>query len=116
MRDSMFVALVKPIAASVLLVASGSQIPKFDVGQICQAPAAVHWDQETIKNCRAEETAARNDLQSRWSKLPARYREQCAVSDSDVAPSYVELSTCIQTALDLDKDRAAAAHAAAKKQ
>jgi hypothetical protein len=110
MGRPMFAAFVQPIAASILLVASGSQVPRFDIEQICQSTSEVHWNHATMHNCRHDERAARNDLRHQWLKIPLRFREQCAASDTDVSPSYVELSACIQTDLDLDKGDSSSAH------
>jgi hypothetical protein len=101
----MLVAFAKPIAAGILLVASGPQMPRFDIEQICHATADVHWDHTTMHECRREERAARDDLQHRWLRIPLRYREQCVGSALEVSPSYVELGECIETDLEIDKQK-----------
>jgi hypothetical protein len=108
----MFVAFIKPIAASILLAASGPQMPNYDIEQVCHSNSEVVWDHATRHECRHDERAARNDLQHQWLKIPLRYKEQCVQSLTGVDPSYVELSACIQSSLDLNGDGASSPHAA----
>jgi hypothetical protein len=97
----MFVTFVKPIAVSILLVASGPQMPRFDIERVCQSTPEVHWNHATMSGCRHDERAARNDLRQKWLQIPLRYRQQCVAESAGIDPSYVELSACIQTVLDL---------------
>ena len=102
----MFVAFAKPIAAAIVLIASGPQIPRFDIEKMCRSTMEDHWDHATMHECRHEERAARDGLQRRWLKIPLSYREQCAGSADEVDPSYVELMTCIETDVELAKQNA----------
>ena len=86
--------------SSQLLVTVADRVPTFDIVRNCKldiaATAGLTVDQ-SLKSCVNDETRARQQLGSQWSKFPASSRASCVSQESiGGTPSYVSLLTCLQ--------------------
>ena len=76
-------------------------VPKFDIARECRSEGGSQGMQE---KCAADETEARDQLQSLWIQSSAVDRTGCVrETSSDGSPSYVELLTCLEMAWDVKK-------------
>jgi len=93
--------------AAQLVVTVADGVPNFNYEQGCRAAAAadaslgIVVDDQSINACLAEEKAARNTLDQKWAQYPSNYREHCQREAAlGQMPSYVELLTCLQIAVE----------------
>jgi len=98
-------------AASPSFSASSGGVPSFDVKSSCQAAKAydVMEDKDkTFQGCLSDENRARQLLVKNWSSFKVKDRQDCTTQVIRVAPSYVEILTCLemsdQTGALLSKD------------
>jgi hypothetical protein len=88
------------VVGSHLLVAVADRVPAFDVARSCKldlAATAGLSDDQSLKNCVNDETRARQQLTSQWTRFSASSRAQCIPQESvGGTPSYVSLLTCLQ--------------------
>ncbi len=74
-------------------------VPKLDIARECQFEGG---PQETQTRCVADETQARNQLQTEWTQFGPGAKKQCnEESTTDNIASYVELLTCLQMERDV---------------
>jgi hypothetical protein len=86
------------IAVLVLIALAGAP-PTLDASRICkdaQASALPEDAQVAVDSCMRDEQAARDKLKDRWRQYTAAARSACVGGGGDVAPSYVELWTCLE--------------------
>ena len=101
----MIVALLHPIAASLLLASGGPAFPSFSIETICRSSVTVERSHLTLHGCRRDERAARDDLRQRWTRVPIKYRKSCTGDALSVAPSYVDLQGCIDDSIEVRRER-----------
>ena len=96
------------MAISISMIALSSQlvftvadrVPSFDIVRSCKldvaATAGLSVDQ-SLKACINDETQARQQLGTQWSKFAPSSKTSC-ISQESIAgtPSYVSLQTCLQ--------------------
>ena len=85
------------------LAKAGPAMPQFDVGRTCHETSDLDpADPGEFKVCMDDEAGEKKQLASKWTSYPASARSRCSEETTigGVAPSYVELSTC----LDLDQN------------
>jgi hypothetical protein len=78
-------------------------VPKFDVSRVCQSEAGSNEEQ---KRCAADETQARDTLQTEWTQFTPSAKKQCnEEANIDNTPSYVELLTCLEMERDVKTEQ-----------
>ena len=81
-------------------------MPKLDIARECQFEGG---PRETQERCVADETQARNQLQTEWTQFAPGAKTQCIQETSiDGTPSYVEFLTCLEMERDVRAEREAA--------
>jgi hypothetical protein len=86
--------------SSQLVVTVADRVPTFDIVRSCKldlaATVGLTVDQ-SLKTCVSDETKARQQLGSQWSKYAPSSKTRC-ISEESVGgtPSYVSLQTCLQ--------------------
>lgn len=71
----------------------GRGLPSLNIDRMCSDTGLDGNGAE----CRQDEADARSKLEARWSTIPSQYRTVCLASSlNTVAPSYVDLSICLQ--------------------
>ena len=74
-------------------------VPKFDIARECQFEGGT---KEMQQRCTADETQARNQLQTEWAQFAPGARAQCfQETNTDGTPSYVEYLTCLEMERDV---------------
>jgi hypothetical protein len=74
-------------------------MPKLDIARECQFEGG---PRETQERCVADETQARNQLQTEWMQFGPSAKKQCdEESTTDNIASYVELLTCLEMERDV---------------
>jgi hypothetical protein len=86
--------------SSQLVVTVADRVPTFDIVRSCKldlaATAGLTVDQ-SLKTCVSDETKARQQLGSQWSKFAPASKTRCTAEESiGGTPSYVSLQTCLQ--------------------
>jgi hypothetical protein len=86
--------------SSQLVVTVADRVPTFDIVRSCKldlaATAGLAVDQ-SLKTCVNDETKARQQLGSQWSKFAPSSKASCISQESiGGTPSYVSLQTCLQ--------------------
>ncbi|CAN7570345.1 hypothetical protein LJR220_005200 [Bradyrhizobium sp. LjRoot220] len=86
--------------SSQLVVTVADRLPTFDIVRSCKldlaATAGLTVDQ-SLKSCISDETKARQQLASGWSKFAPSSKANCIPQESiGGTPSYVSLQTCLQ--------------------
>ena len=75
-------------------------MPTFDIVRSCKldlAATAGLSDVQSLKSCVNDETTARKQLGSQWSKFTPSSKKSCVSQESiGGTPSYVSLQTCLQ--------------------
>jgi hypothetical protein len=74
-------------------------IPSFDVQASCKAAETydVSEDrQKTFKGCMQDEDKARGLISKNWGHYKVKDRVDCVTQGEKVAPSYVEILTCLE--------------------
>src|ERR1044072_8868791 len=88
------------LASTHLVVAVADRVPSFDIARSCKLDAVATTGlsvDQSLKNCMSDESRARLQLVSQWSKLSASSKTQCIPLESiGGTPSYVSLLTCVQ--------------------
>lgn len=85
--------------ATLMLIALSGAPPAIDPGKICKdAQSAVTSEdaKAATDSCVRDEVAARDKLKARWSHYSASARAACREDGAGVAPSYVEMWTCLE--------------------
>ncbi len=92
-----------PGAVLALLTQPGfalaDRVPNFDITGSCKAAEAydVSEDrQKTFKGCMQDEGRARDLINKNWSKYKVKDQVDCVTQSTKVAPSYVEILTCLE--------------------
>ena len=86
------------IAVLVLIALAGAP-PAVDAAKVCrdaQATALPEDAKVAFDSCVRDEQAAREKLAARWSHYSAVARSACIFEGGGVAPSNVELWTCLE--------------------
>jgi hypothetical protein len=99
--------LAAAAAGGLLMTATGAEagidkgLPSLNIDKMCSDTGLTDGDAQ----CRRDETDARNKLRAQWSALPGHYKRHCIRNSlSDLSPSYVDLSGCLQVYLDLKNE------------
>jgi hypothetical protein len=77
-------------------------VPKFDIARNCKAEVAAGASGigETVASCTADEEHSRDALVPLWSGLSQADKTACLrETTADGSPSYVELQTCLEMAV-----------------
>ncbi len=98
----MFPALASLALGAALLVAVVDKVPTLDVEPGCRAAAKMGDSLDaTLRQCMADETSARTELEKDWTQYSVALRERCvATTRSGGGPSYVEVLVCLQMGRD----------------
>ncbi|HZO45365.1 MAG TPA: hypothetical protein VFB68_05695 [Xanthobacteraceae bacterium] len=101
MMRAMLPSLAVIAVALHATAAVAQEVPKLDVGPLCNAQAKASKD--LADACLADEKKARDELVRRWAEFAAPDKARCSGMERSVAgaQSYVELLTCLQIALDV---------------
>jgi hypothetical protein len=101
----MWISFSTLVLASQLIVPVADSIPKFNIERGCKVDSTstnpnVSLD-ETIKRCVQDEQKALDLIQTQWPQFEPPDRVMCisAATNTEgagVAPSYVDLLTCLQ--------------------
>jgi hypothetical protein len=98
-ENKMLVHLPIVILATLHPTLVADTVPTFDVARECRFEGGTKPMQE---RCAADETQARNQLQSEWIQFGAGAKNQCnQETTADNSPSYVELLTCLEMERDV---------------
>ena len=84
--------------AALMLLALSSAPPSIDMKTICkdaQVSALPEDAQVAYDSCVHDEQGALDKLKGRWSHYSRSVRSAC-LGDDSIAPSYVELWTCLE--------------------
>jgi hypothetical protein len=93
------------ILTSLHPMAIADAVPKFDIARECQGEGGTNGMQ---KRCAADETQARDQLQTEWIQFSPSAKAQCNKETSmDSTPSYVEFLTCLEMERDVRTEREA---------
>lgn len=80
-------------------VALADRVPSFNVQASCKA-AEIYDVQEdrnkTFQGCLQDENRAKDLLNKNWSQYKMKDRQDCVAQGEKVAPSYVEVLTCLE--------------------
>jgi len=102
-------ALLAPVAPQAF--AATDRVPAFNVRASCQAAKAYNVMEDkdkTFNGCLQDEDRAHKLLVKNWSTFKSKDRQDCTAQVVRVAPSYVEILTCLemsdQTGALLSKD------------
>ncbi len=98
----MFPSLASFALGAALLVAVADQVPTLDVEPGCRAAAKMGDSLDSaLRQCMADETDARAELEQDWTQYALALRERClATTRSGGSPSYVEVLVCMQMGRD----------------
>ena len=92
---------------------SGSQVPAFNIQQVCRALARVPDARlvdlnqvDATRHCINEERQARDQLANEWSQFTTSERQLCVgVSrQGEADPAFTELLTCLEMARDAQQN------------
>jgi len=81
------------------VLATGDHVPAFDIRGSCKAAEIydISEDREkTFKGCLDDENRARGLIDKNWSHFKSKDRVDCIAPGQIVAPSYVEILTCLE--------------------
>ena len=94
---------VLPLALlAPFVIAVADTVPAWNFEPSCRGGMDVGSNQtQRFQKCMSEEAAARTKLQGSWTKYPAADRTVCADTAKLGTPSYVELLTCLEMALEV---------------
>ena len=98
----MFPSLASLALGAGLLVVVVDKVPTLDVEPGCRAAAKMGDSLDaTLRQCMADETSARTELEQGWAQYSVALRERCvATTRSGGSPSYVEVLVCLQMGRD----------------
>jgi hypothetical protein len=91
------ILVAMPLMHSAL--AAGDHMPNFDVRVSCKAAETYDVMEDkakTYKGCMDDENRARGLMSKNWSHFKAKDRIDCVTQGELVAPSYVEMLTCLE--------------------
>jgi hypothetical protein len=101
-----FSILVVPVALH-LVAATGGGIPTLNVFPSCRAAAAAQIaPSDKMQTCLMSEQRAHDKLVKEWSNFSDTDRTICVSSMINFKPTYTELITCFEIALDVRKSSA----------
>jgi hypothetical protein len=113
--------LALPLTLQFVTLAAADTVPALDVTASCKgaARAVVRADSEKReKACYETEKAARDKLTQNWASFPDKDRNFCTTSIKSYAPTYTELTICLEMIRDVrqigDKPESAPEKAAPK--
>jgi hypothetical protein len=87
------------ILISLHPAAAADTVPKFDIARECQFEGGT---QEMQQRCVADETQARDQLQTEWTQFTPGAKTECyQETNTDSTPSYVEFLTCLEMERDV---------------
>ena len=101
----MLISFSTLVLASQLIVTVADDVPNFNIERGCKANSAAAFDPNAglnapIKRCADDEQKAKDQLQPLWSQFAPSDKKMCmglTTDDASIAPSYVELLTCLQS-------------------
>jgi len=79
--------------------AAADRVPNFDVRVSCKAAETYDVMEDkakTYKGCMDDENRARGLMSKNWSHFKVKDRVDCVTEGEQVAPSYVEMLTCLE--------------------
>ena len=77
-------------------------VPKFEIARECQFEGGL---KEDLNRCVADETQAREQLQTKWTQFSPSEKKQCnQEADMDGISSYVELQVCLEMERDVKRE------------
>jgi len=86
------------LASQLIAAPAPNNPPSFDIAQSCNAEGSTVV---SIGRCTRDESAAREQVQTKWSQFSLAARQTCAKEAGISAkPSYVEFLTCLEMARD----------------
>jgi hypothetical protein len=96
--------IILPSAAFLMsllqpVFAISDHVPAFDVRGSCKAAETYDISEDrdkTFKGCLEDENRARGLIDKNWSHFKAKDRVDCITPGQIVAPSYVEILTCLE--------------------
>jgi hypothetical protein len=94
--------LALPLALQLVNVAEG--VPNLDVTTSCRGAARAVAQSESEKRekaCYETEKNTKEKLQQSWSSFPVKDRTFCIGAVKGYAPTYTELSTCLEMIRDV---------------
>lgn len=77
----------------------GGGVPELDVKGSCSDAQKFSTGDDknnAYKGCMQDETAAKGELQKRWSSFKPKDRSNCVEQARAPSPSYVEVLTCLE--------------------
>jgi hypothetical protein len=91
------------VLASQIVVTVADHVPDFNIERGCKVDSAPIVDPDvsldaTIKRCADDEQKAKDQLQAQWPQFVLSDKKMCmelTTDDPSIAPSYVELLTCL---------------------
>jgi hypothetical protein len=95
-------AIALPLALQFTAVAD--RVPNLDVSTSCRGAARAVAKSESEKRekaCFETEKMTRERLQQNWASFPAKDRNFCMGAVKGYAPTYTELSTCLEMIRDV---------------
>lgn len=96
--------LAVPLTLQFVALAAADTVPNLDVTASCKgaARAVVRADSEKReKACYETEKSARDKLKDKWSSFPDKDRNFCTTSIKSYAPTYTELTICLEMIRDV---------------
>ena len=101
----MLISFSTLVLALQLIITVADDVPNFNIERGCKADSASAFDPNaglnaTIKRCADDEQKAKDQLQTQWSQFAPSDKKLCmglTTDDASIAPSYVELLTCLQS-------------------
>jgi hypothetical protein len=83
----------------LFLLALAGSVPAFDVQNVCRGVGSLGMAANGgsgYETCVRDERTAEQHLQRTWTQIPAAARLKCVEEAQTIAPSYVELLTCLE--------------------
>jgi hypothetical protein len=100
----MLPSAVQLALGATLLHAAADNLPPLNVEAGCRAAAKMGDSlslDTSLRQCLADETSARDQLEKQWSQYSPALRQRCvATTETGGDPSYVEVLVCLQMGQD----------------
>jgi hypothetical protein len=96
--------LAVPLAFQFASLAAADTVPSLDVTASCKGAARAVVKAESEKRekaCYETEKSAREKLTQNWGSFPAKDRNFCMSSVKGYAPTYTELTICLEMIRDV---------------
>lgn len=95
-------ALAAALINAPHIAGAADVVPKFDIAKNCEAETAdASGISESISSCTGDEERARQELAGQWDQFDRQDRAaRIRATSLDGTPSYVELQTCLEIAVD----------------